>query len=47
MKTNDGIVIISGQFDYEECMQLAGVTSESFLISGFLAEIYNEGPTIG
>jgi len=35
---NDGIVIISGQFDYVECMQLACVTSESFLISGFLAE---------
>lgn len=44
---NDGIVIISGQFNHEECMQLGGVPSDSFLISGFRAEIYREGPAIG
>lgn len=42
-----GIVIISGQFNYEECMHLGGVASGSFLLSGFLAEIYDEGPATG
>lgn len=36
------IMILSGQFNYEEHVPVGCVASGFFLLSGFLAEIYNE-----